>query len=274
MENGNKKSLVIIIILTIFLTCAVAYIIVDKIFYDTDNIENNTSIKQKEDINYEIRETDVFAKTIRHSADYVLPIEDEEGNVRLSYPVIYGATDDIINLNSKISDNINNNIKEIVETESIGEQYSNVCYWAKIVETGENIGYEHFPYLNYEIIESDDYISIIEREEFYTECATPDSVINDVYIIDKNTKKVLSNIISNDILNSFKQYVISYIESNYYDTKEEMNNTLEDSINNNTYKAYYNKNNKLTITYPAIIESSEVYKSFQFDGTNWSEYFD
>ena len=146
-----------------------------------------------------------------------------------------------------------------------------VCYWAKLLKSNEVKRYTHFVYPEYEVIESNQYISIIETRHAYTECATGSVGIKNVYIIDKNSGKLIdSNSIASDgQIASFKAKVKAYFDEHKSEIAVE--EKLAKLNNFELCYVFYSKSGNVVITFDNYMDS---FISYEYVNGNWVEYKD
>lgn len=207
---GENKNILLVTLLAIFIVLTIllgGYIVYDKLVLAKNNSTvDNTTDNKIEAITYTLKK-EMIGSTVSHYADWdktrdseSFKIEDENGDLYLTYPVINGNTSDIINLNDTIKKHIEENIDELnnklglVESKANGEDRKHeICYWAKLLKSGEAKQYSHFIYLEYEVTENDKNIIITEKKIRHSECATGGEDVENIYTVDKNTGSVTNS---------------------------------------------------------------------------------
>lgn len=106
---------------------------------------------------------------------------------------------------------------------------------------------------------------------------------SETYIIDKNTKKVLTleEIISSyknytDMIDILKKYINDNYDKLYSNDLYEKNKIIyevEDSLKNNNYSLYYNNNDELIIIITPLIGEGMT-STFIYSNNEWKEYND
>ena len=224
-----------------------------------------------------------IGSTVSHYADWDkardsknFKIEDENGDLYLSYPVLSGNTNDIINLNNIIKNHIEENIDELnndglIESKALGEDKKHeTCYWAKLLKSGETKQYSQFIYLEYEVIESNQYISIIESMHKHSECATGGNAIQKTYIVDKKLGKIINekDVVNDNIISSFKTTVKEYLQKHHNET-DGINARLEKLNNFELCYVFYSKSNNIVIAFQNF---NDGILSYEYVNGKWIEY--
>ena len=300
MEETKKNSKGLIVLVIILIICILGlggYIVYDKMLNKqtktTDNTKSSTTKstqKQQsiEEKNYEINKTNIFATILAENKEnYDYPLgkknSDKDGNIWLSYPQINYQTESVINLNKKIKDNIEDNVKRIENGENSFDTDDLQCYLIKLKKDNKTYKYERLNYNAYSIIENDNHISIIKYDISSTDCASGYVNESETYIIDKNTKKVLTleEIISSyknytDMIDILKKYINDNYDKLYSNDLYEKNKIIydvEDSLKNNNYSLYYNNNDELIIIITPLIGEGMT-STFIYLNNEWKEYND
>ena len=230
------KKNIVIVILAIISLCLAGYIVYDK---NNDKEENNEKqINNK--IEYTIKETSIIG-TINDMHKYqVVPISiaDSDGNIKLSYPELNYASNEIKELNNLIRTNVKNNIDKLNNYEAVGEM--DACLNIKMNNSNKNITFAHFVYYTYELIENSNYLNILEINNVATTCASGSKVIKEVYIIDKNSKQVINQDKIKESIDNYDNVIedlLKFIDTQTED--EQIYNNVKNQIDNNNYFVYY-----------------------------------
>ena len=118
---GENKNTLLVTLLVIFIVLTIllgGYIVYDKLVLAKNNSTvDNTTDNKIEAITYTLKK-EMIGSTVSHYADWdkvrdseSFKIEDENGDLYLTYPVINGNTSDIINLNDTIKKHIEDNYR-------------------------------------------------------------------------------------------------------------------------------------------------------------------
>lgn len=267
-EKKNNKGLICLIVILIVLVLGlVGYIVYDELFSYSkvnDKITTTTTNNIIENVSlYEMKETEVIGTFISSDGDY-LTIKDENDNIKLKYPVINIKSNEIKDINKKIKNNIDLNIKNLNAYESMSEEFEDTCIKIKMTDTNKSIIFEHFTYIAYEIIESDKYLTIIEKEQNETTCASGFVEIKNIYIIDKETKKIIKR---ENLINSYSNFDILLKDLINLLNVDERPAEIIDSINKGEYYIYISENNNLSIRFLNI--SGSGYEIYEYQNNHW-----
>lgn len=151
----------------------------------------------------------------------------------------------------------------------MGDEFENTCIKVKMKNSNKSIIFEHFTYITYEIIESDKYLSIIEKEQNDTTCASGFVEIKNIYIIDKETKtiKTQENIIDSYIdFDTILKDLINLLNADEYSSE------IIDSMNNGNYYIYLSEDNNLSIRFLNI--SGAGYEIYEYINNSWKSIID
>lgn len=292
-KKENRKYIIIISILSILLLISFIFVIILGRYYYKNitkpqyglGIPNNSNSCSSEDIEkidiVYIMDKKKIVEFDKYGEEY---LDKYQGRKYISYPVLLGEHNSVIDLNDKIKDKVDTYINNFyLDGEVIDEtiESDELCF-VKVLD-GTQKNYCNYLTLKYDVYENDRYISIVEDEILESENASGDISLNDIYIVDKTTGMVVSNdeVIKNmNNLSLMKNNLIKYVKENYtsfsyYDVWEvELNDFIADLdilLSTNSFKVFF-ENESVYFYFNKIQGVEDVV--FKYTNDVWEEYCD
>lgn len=209
--------------------------------------------------------------------------EEYEKNTEfyLEYPVLKTTKKELIDLNTKIKEKVEKNLEDLNNYESLSDDPDEtVCDVVKMKKSDEKIIFNRLERYEYQIIESQTYLTIIETVKVSSGCASGSEEVENVYNIDKKSHKLVSKEtieMSVDNFDDKLEKLFNFIEKEYvnddYQESDEQNFIeIKESIEKGEYHLYYSKDNNLVISFVGYspVSNPNVY---EFINNEWENKF-
>lgn len=267
-ENKKNNNVLIIVIVIIALAAIIATFLMFK--NNGGNQKNpSTPGDDQPQAPYTFEQKELITFTHKVCEGKLTELSDNEGTIKVKYPIINSKDETVVNLNNLISERVNDYVKNYnLDKKEITEEdiknYTGECNY--VIKSSDNKmeSNSYYEYLDYEIMDKEDYMYIVEY--FYvrnTSGSIGDDIFN-IYNIDKKTGKVVENKeVVNGIKNKeeIKNKIVSFIETNrktdydYLNDKEikEFVNEVKTKMDKNDFKVYSDEDGNTVFVFNELL---------------------
>lgn len=249
-ENNNKGVIALLVVIIIILLSLVILLATGTISFKNTKKTGNNEVNniETDTITYHMVQSELIATVVYSNNDPTDSANKRVGDkMYIVFPVINYNNDAISQLNAKVKANVDDAINKIINYKDSGGS----CEKFKIAKTGEEKQFDHFIYNEYLVLESDEYLSILEAKSARSTCASGfNAEVINTYVVNKTDKSVLYNA---DLINKVnKKELLEYIKNNFKESewiyeKSEAIEKISKVINENKYHVYYDKDNNISV---------------------------